>query len=111
MTGAKSPGKATPTSAHEADLLAETSLAGSAQAPGNQDTPLDFERALADLEVLVQQLESGELSLEQGLEAYRRGVQLVRQCQERLEHVEQQVKVLEADLLRPLVDDDLRGDA
>ena len=64
--------------------------------------PQDFETALAELEALVATMEDGSLPLEQSLVAYRRGVELTRVCQERLAQAEQQVKVLEGDLLRPL---------
>jgi exodeoxyribonuclease VII small subunit len=64
--------------------------------------PQDFETALAELEALVQAMENGSLPLEQSLAAYRRGVELTRICQERLSQAEQQVKVLEGELLRPL---------
>jgi len=64
--------------------------------------PQDFETALAELESLVGTMEDGSLSLEQSLLAYRRGVELTRVCQERLAQVEQQVKVLDGELLRPL---------
>ncbi|MCY1377298.1 Exodeoxyribonuclease 7 small subunit [compost metagenome] len=47
-------------------------------------------------------MEDGSLPLEQSLAAYRRGVALTRVCQDRLAQAEQQVKVLEGDLLRPL---------
>lgn len=67
-----------------------------------QALPQDFETALAELEALVQTMENGSLPLEQSLAAYRRGVELTRVCQERLSQAEQQVKVLEGDLLRPL---------
>ncbi|MFQ1064571.1 exodeoxyribonuclease VII small subunit [Bordetella trematum] len=67
-----------------------------------QALPQDFETALAELEALVQTMENGSLPLEQSLAAYRRGVELTRICQERLSQAEQQVKVLEGDLLRPL---------
>jgi len=63
---------------------------------------LTFEKALAELERLVAQMESGDLSLEQGLAAHKRGLELARFCQTRLEAAEQQVKVLEGDLLTPL---------
>ena len=72
--------------------------------------PQDFETALAELEALVHTMENGTLPLEQSLTAYRRGVALTRICQDRLAQAEQQVKVLEGDLLRPLdpaaLDDD-----
>ncbi len=67
-----------------------------------QALPQDFETALAELEALVQTMENGSLPLEQSLAAYRRGVELTRICQKRLSQAEQQVKVLEGDLLRPL---------
>jgi len=63
---------------------------------------LSFEKALAELERLVAQMESGELSLEQGLAAHKRGLELVRYCQGRLAAAEQQVKVLEGEVLKPL---------
>jgi len=80
-------------------------------APAEPSSPQDFEAALAELERLVGQLEGGAMPLEDSLLTYRRGVELVRICQQRLARAEQQVKVLEADLLRPLEADDVRGDA
>ncbi|MDO8693067.1 MAG: exodeoxyribonuclease VII small subunit [Sheuella sp.] len=64
--------------------------------------PQDFETALAELESLVASMESGSLALEQSLTAYRRGAALTRICQQRLSQAEQQIKVLEAGMLRPL---------
>ncbi len=64
--------------------------------------PQDFETALAELESLVASMESGSLALEQSLAAYRRGVSLTRICQQRLTQAEQQIKVLESGMLRPL---------
>lgn len=66
-----------------------------------QDLPQDFETALAQLEMLVGQMESGSLPLEQSLAAYERGVQLARICQRQLDLAEQQVKVLQGNLLKP----------
>ncbi|VCU71332.1 Exodeoxyribonuclease 7 small subunit [Pigmentiphaga humi] len=63
--------------------------------------PQDFETALGELESLVARMEDGSLQLESSLAAYRRGVELVRVCQERLARAEQQVRVLEGELLRP----------
>lgn len=75
--------------------------------------PQDFEGALAQLEDLVASMEDGSLPLEASLAAYKRGVALTRICQERLAQAEQQVRVLEGDLLRPLepgaLDDDTNG--
>ncbi|MGD9952644.1 MAG: exodeoxyribonuclease VII small subunit [Burkholderiales bacterium] len=61
-----------------------------------------FEKALAELEKLVAQMEGGKLSLEQALEAHRRGLELARFCQERLEAAQRQVKVLEGEVLKKL---------
>ena len=55
---------------------------------------MDFESALAELENLVNQLEEGDLSLEQSLKSFERGVQLVRAGQLRLSQAEQQVQIL-----------------
>ncbi|GAA5234976.1 exodeoxyribonuclease VII small subunit [Verticiella sediminum] len=81
------------------------------QKPGDAGTPQNFEAALGQLEALVAELERGDLPLEASLLAYRKGVDLVRVCQQQLAAAEQQVKVLDADLLRPLDADDVRGDA
>lgn len=67
--------------------------------------PQDFETALAELETLVASMESGSLALEQSLTAYRRGAALTRICQQKLAQAEQQIKVLEAGMLRPLDQD------
>ena len=71
-------------------------------AAGKSIEALSFEKALAELERLVVQMESGDLSLEQGLAAHKRGLELVRTCQARLAAAEQQVKVLEGEVLKPL---------
>lgn len=68
--------------------------------------PTDYEAALAELEALVQRMESGDLPLEQSISSYQRGVELARVCQQRLDQAEQQVKVLQGQLLRPLNDID-----
>ena len=65
-------------------------------------TELPFEKALAELESLVAKMEEGDLSLEQSLAAHKRGLELAKQCRERLAAAEQQVKVLEGEVLKPL---------
>jgi len=69
------------------------------------DRPASFEAALAELETLVQKMEAGTLTLEQSLDAYRRGALLVGFCRDGLASVQQQVRVLEGDLLRPFEPD------
>lgn len=63
---------------------------------------LTFEKALAELERVVARMESGELSLEQALAAHKRGLELAKFCQARLEAAQQQVQVLEGEVLKPL---------
>jgi exodeoxyribonuclease VII small subunit len=63
---------------------------------------LSFEQALAELEKIVSRMESGDLSLEQALAAHKRGLELARLCQQRLENAQQQVRILEGEVLRPL---------
>lgn len=69
------------------------------------DQPTSFEAAMADLEKLVAQMEAGELPLEASVAAYQRGSELVRYCTMQLDKVEQQVKVLEGDMLKPFAND------
>ncbi|HSI95053.1 MAG: exodeoxyribonuclease VII small subunit [Methylophilaceae bacterium] len=69
--------------------------------------PKSFESALAELETLVSQMESGQLPLEQSLAAYKRGAELLQYCQKSLADVEQQVRLLnEANTLQPYTDRD-----
>ena len=54
----------------------------------------DFESALAELETLVETLEQGEISLEESLKLFERGVTLTRTCQKALHEAEQKVQIL-----------------
>ena len=56
--------------------------------------PPDFERALDELERLVKQMEEGELSLEDSLKTFERGMDLSRTCQKALDEAEQRVRIL-----------------
>lgn len=61
----------------------------------NETSPVaHFEQSLEELEQLVEKMEGGELSLEQSLAAYERGVGLYRQCQQALEQAELRVRQL-----------------
>jgi len=55
---------------------------------------INFEKALTDLEGIVEELESGELSLEDSLKSFEKGIKLTRKCQEQLSKAELQVKKL-----------------
>ena len=59
-----------------------------------------FESALAELENIVTRMEGGQLSLENSLNAYKRGAELLKYCQAQLADAQQQVKVLEAGALQ-----------
>ncbi len=61
----------------------------------NTKEPASYEQALAELDRLVQQMEGGQLPLDQLLDGYRRGAELLAFCRSRLQAVEDQVKVLE----------------
>lgn len=53
-----------------------------------------FESAIAELETLVSQMESDKLPLEQSINAYKRGAELLQVCQRSLADAEQQVRIL-----------------
>ena len=56
----------------------------------------DFETSLAELEKIVNQLETGDLSLEESLAAFEHGVKLTQTCQQTLNTAEQKVQQLVA---------------
>ncbi len=62
--------------------------------PDAAPASIPFERSLDELEALVQKMEKGDLSLDDSLAAYERGVGLYRQCQKDLEHAELRVRLL-----------------
>ncbi|MBM6675222.1 exodeoxyribonuclease VII small subunit [Olsenella uli] len=55
---------------------------------------MTFKEASVELEQIVRALESGELELEESLERYGRGVELLKSLRERLANAEQKVRVL-----------------
>ena len=57
-------------------------------------TAFNFESALEELEELVTSMEDGELSLEDSLKAFEKGIKLTRDCQTALKNAEQKVQVL-----------------
>jgi exodeoxyribonuclease VII small subunit len=75
-----------------------------------QKTPT-FEAALAELEKVVADMETGKLSLEESLAAYQRGVELLRQCRSQLEDAQQRVRVLENGALKELSGNPGAGEA
>lgn len=65
------------------DIMAKKQAAG-----------FDFEHALEELEALVSSMEEGDLSLEESLQAFEKGIKLTRDCQSALKLAEQKVQVL-----------------
>ncbi len=58
------------------------------------NTTVDFEQVLNELSTIVEQMEHGDLSLEQSLSHYERGIQLTQQCQKALQAAEQRIQIL-----------------
>ncbi len=63
--------------------------------------PDTYEESVAELERLVARLESGDLPLDQLLTAYQRGAALLQHCRDKLQAVEDQIKVLDDGVLKP----------
>ena len=60
----------------------------------NPSAVAEFERSLDELEQLVQRMEKGDLTLDDSLQAYERGIALYRNCQTALEQAELRVRLL-----------------
>jgi exodeoxyribonuclease VII small subunit len=58
------------------------------------DDPKQFEASMAELELIVDRLERGDLTLEDSLAAFERGIRLTRSCQQALDAAEQRVRIL-----------------
>ena len=58
------------------------------------ETAESFEAAMNELETIVENMEQGDLPLEDALSAFENGVSLVRQCQDKLKSAEQKVQIL-----------------
>jgi exodeoxyribonuclease VII small subunit len=60
----------------------------------------EFETALAELEAIVEKMEGGDLPLEESLNAYRRGAELLQRCQRQIADAEQRIRILDNGVLR-----------
>jgi exodeoxyribonuclease VII small subunit len=74
--------------------LARDPQAAAAQTSDATAAAPDFERALSELENLVERLERGDLPLEEALKTFERGVELTRHCQNSLKAAQQKVEIL-----------------
>jgi exodeoxyribonuclease VII small subunit len=76
-----------------------------AKATASADTtiplPPSYEAAVAELEALLARLDAGALPLDQILSGYQRGTQLLAFCRQKLEAVEDQIKVLDQGVIKP----------
>ncbi|MDB5828086.1 MAG: exodeoxyribonuclease small subunit [Variovorax sp.] len=68
--------------------------------PATSALPTTYEAGLQELEQLVAELESGQLPLDQLLVSYQRGAALLSFCRDKLQAVEDQIKVLDAGSLK-----------
>lgn len=64
---------------------------------GRRKATPGLEKALEDLEVLVEKMEQGDLSLEQALAEFQRGIELTRTCRKALKDAEQKISILQED--------------
>ncbi len=55
---------------------------------------LNLEKSLAELEELVEELESGDLPLDKAMKKFEQGIKLTRSCQTALKDAEQKVEIL-----------------
>jgi len=78
-----------------------------AKATTSKKASPSFEQSLAELENIVQNLEQGELSLEESMLLFERGLSLSKLSQEKLQKAEQKVKILLAQQQPKLTDFDL----
>jgi exodeoxyribonuclease VII small subunit len=73
-------------------------------------TDLDLEKSMDALEKIVEQLESGDLSLDKSLRQFEKGVRLSRECQGALKEAEQKVQILMDSELRDVDPESLHND-
>ena len=71
----------------------------------SKTTKFDFEKSLTELEGLVEKMETGDLSLEESLKHFERGVSLTKACQQALAQAEQKVKILMGKDGQPALED------
>ena len=92
---------ALPTGKPVRSAAAKPTAPARADAPAAAPMPASYELALAELEKIVARIDAGQMPLEELLTGYRRGADLLAFCRERLQAVEEQIKVLDNGVLKP----------
>ena len=77
--------------------------------PAQPAPPRSFESALSEFEALVEKLERGDLSLEDSVDAYERGVVLHRYCEQALSTAERKIRILTEGAAGGEADEELRS--
>jgi exodeoxyribonuclease VII small subunit len=78
-----------------------SSAGGTNSVAGSGGGELDFERAVEQVEKIIERIESGEIGLEASIAEYERGVALIRRCRQVLERAEQRVDELTGQMNAP----------
>lgn len=68
-----------------------------------------FETSMAELEEIVEKLEAGEVTLDESLELFEKGIKLVKSCRNRLDEAEKKVKILTTDPDGEMTEEDFGG--
>ena len=74
--------------------MSENSIQHNIEQDGKADNDVGFEKAIAELEGIIRQMEGQQLPLQEALDAFKRGTHLLQQCQQALADAEQQVRIL-----------------
>lgn len=67
----------------------------------NSESTTNFEKSLKELELIVRELESGDVNLDQSLKKFEQGIELYKKCRSTLENAEKKIKIL-SDSLKEL---------
>ena len=68
----------------------------SSKSSRNDPRKLSFEKAVEELELIIERIEQGEVGLEESLDEYRRGAQLIKRCRDVLDVAQQQIEKISA---------------
>lgn len=66
-----------------------------AKRAGEKGEPADFESSLKELEMIAEMLESGDMSLDESIRQFERGMRLARFCRKKLDEAEKRIEILQ----------------